>query len=103
MRSLLFSSGIVLSLILLLAACAAPPPPSPAPLTVEGQVTVRGNMPFAAYLLQTDARNSYVLRFPDDAPRPTTPSRLRVTGTLYQDSWNGRPYAHLRVSDWAVL
>ena len=81
--------------------CAFPDTPPPdEPITVEGRVAVRGNEPFAAYVLRTDDRNAYVLTFESGADRPQTPAHLRVTGTLYLDDWNGRPYAHLRVQAW---
>ena len=68
-------------------------------ITVEGRASVRGNTPFTAVMLETDQRNLYVLAL-DDADRQTLendlPARLRITGVLYVDDWNGVPYAHLR-------
>ncbi|MEX2400172.1 MAG: hypothetical protein WD423_05330 [Rhodothermales bacterium] len=71
-------------------------------ITVEGTVTVRGNEPFAAYLLQTDQNNYYVLRFPD-VEAPSTPAALRVTGRLYRANWDARPFAHIDVSSYESL
>ena len=70
------------------------------PVSVEGRVTVRGNEPFTAYMLQTDNRNAYVLVFEEETETPQAPARLRVTGTLYLGDWNGQSYAHLRVQTW---
>ena len=43
-------------------------------------------------------RNLYILAL-DEAERPTLerdlPAPFRITGRLYADTWNGRPYAHL--------
>lgn len=68
-------------------------------ITVEGQLSVRGNTPFTAVLLETDQRNLYVLAL-DDADRralePGLPARYRITGVLYANTWNGHPYAHLK-------
>lgn len=70
-------------------------------ITVEGQATVRGNTPFTGIMLETGQRNTYVLVFDEDEKRTVQadlPARLRVTGVLYVDDWNGMPYAHLRVT-----
>ena len=68
-------------------------------ITVEGQASVRGNTPFTAVLLETSQRNLYVLVL-DDAERQALeadlPTRLRVTGMLSIDTWNGIRYAHLK-------
>lgn len=68
---------------------------------MEGTVTYRGNEPFAALVLETDQRNLYLLNMADmqtDAIAPSTPMRVRATGTLYIEEWNGQPFAHLRVT-----
>ena len=68
-------------------------------ITVEGQVSVRGNTPFTALMLETAQRNLYVLVMSEakrKALQPTLPGRFRITGAVYADDWNGRPYAHLR-------
>ena len=96
-----------LSLLILAASCAASKSGKPDDLlTVEGWVSVRGHEPFTKLVLRTDQRNEYVLNeealaaeeqieLPSDEP-----AHLRVTGELYKDYWNGRPYAHLRVTSW---
>ena len=68
-------------------------------ITVEGMVTVRGNEPFAAYVLETSDRNTYILTFPEvaETPAPETPARLHVTGRLYLAEWEGQSYAHIEV------
>ena len=95
------------SLVLLFAAatlsagCAGTnAPAADEPITVEGRVTVRGNEPFTAHVLQTDSRNAYVLTFEEGTDVPPNPARLRATGTLYLAEWNGQSYAHLRVQSW---
>lgn len=57
-------------------------------------VAVRGNEPFAAYVLETSDRNTYVLVFPEAVE---TPARLQVTGRLYLGEWMGQSYAHIEV------
>ena len=67
-------------------------------ITVEGQVSVRGNTPFTVVMLETDQRNLYVLALDENERRtlePGLPARYRITGLLYADTWNGQPYAHL--------
>ena len=97
----LFPIVLVFTPIFLLVGCTGTRPAAPSePITVEGRTSVRGNEPFAEYVLQTDDRNAYVLTFEDGADLPPNPARLRVTGTLYLADWNGRPYAHLRVQSW---
>lgn len=103
----MYCSGLlqVAPLVLVLLSCMAPgcatQPPTVEVVTVEGTVTVRGNEPFAAYILETESRNTYVLNFGDaGAGALQTPARLRVTGTPYKADWNGRPYAHLRIEKW---
>ena len=67
-------------------------------MTVEGTISVRGNEPFSAVVLQTASRNHYVLKMsPEMRSRLVTPSLRRVTGYLYLDKWNGRDFAHLDV------
>lgn len=75
-------------------------------LTVEGVVSVRGHEPFTALVLRTEMRNEYVLNLeelPEDRRNLLSggaPGRIRVTGELYKDVWNGMDYAHLRVTCW---
>jgi hypothetical protein len=87
-----------LTAALLLSACANSREPIVDIVTVEGSVVVRGNEPFAEYVLETAERNLYVLRFPEmDAP--STPAVLTVTGRLYAADWDGRPFAHIDVQE----
>ncbi|GIV59379.1 hypothetical protein GQ464_006695 [Rhodocaloribacter litoris] len=88
----------VLGALLLPAGCATTAPPSPDLITVEGSVSRRGNEPFSALMLETDTRNLYILTIEDGpAPSFSVSYRYRVTGYVYRDTWNGRPFAHLRV------
>lgn len=99
MRYLLF-----LTLVLLGMGCASSGPatePEGTTIVVEGTLSMRGNEPFTALVLETAERNTYVLNV-DDMQQEVldygTPVRARVSGILYQDTWNGQPYAHLRVT-----
>ncbi len=70
-------------------------------IVVEGMLSMRGHEPFTTLVLETPQRNTYVLNLDDmqqEALEYGTPMRARVSGILYQDEWNGRPYAHLRVT-----
>lgn len=83
--------------LLLLASCRTAAPPVAGNLTIEGEVTIRGNEPFAEPFLETDDGALYVLTFDGEPPRLATPRRYRLAGTLYLDDWQGQPYAHFRV------
>ena len=73
-------------------------------ITVSGIVTVRGNVPFTEYVLETDENTLYVLKFaPDEVEGFSTPTGLRVSGRLYRESWGGRPFAHIEVTTWKIL
>lgn len=68
-------------------------------ITVEGQVTLRGNTPFTALMLETDQHNLYVLVMGEaqrQALESTLPARFRITGAIYADDWNGQRFTHLR-------
>ena len=79
------------------SGCNVPPETIEA-ISVHGLVTVRGNVPFNAAILETDSRNYYVLKLTTEQQSVlTTPNRYRVTGLLYLDKWNGKSYAHLEV------
>lgn len=68
-------------------------------ITVEGTVTVRGNEPFTAVLLETGNHNWYVLDLtPEQRQALVNPSVQRATGVVYAGEWNSIPFAHLRVS-----
>jgi len=71
---------------------------------LEGVITVRGNVPFNAPILETEGNNFYVLVLtqPQKAAL-VTPGRYMVAGRLYLDDWNGRPFAHIAVSELRAL
>lgn len=92
--------------LLTLTMCTSPSLIDPSVVTVEGSVSVRGHEPFTAMMLETDQQNVYVLSFEGEGRREMqneAPGLFRVTGTLYQDDWNGRPYAYIRVRSWENL
>lgn len=94
--------GTTLKLLLLLATMASASCASSAyraePMTVQGTITVQGNEPFTAVILQTPSRNYYILKMsPEMRSRLITPAIRKVTGHLYLDQWNGRDFAHLDV------
>ena len=73
-------------------------------ITVDGVLTVRGNVPFNAPILETDARNLYVLVLTEAQNRTlSTPNRYRVAGRLYLHEWNGRPFAHIEAAELTLL
>lgn len=83
-----------------LAGCASDRPLEEAGdiITVVGTVTVRGNTPFEAMILETEDHNLYVLELDSGRRRALmTPARLTVRGRLYLADWNGAPFAHLEV------
>lgn len=98
---------IVVSLfVLFLTGCAGSSSTTDAPITVAGIASVRGNEPFTAVVLETEQRNVYVLTLDDDERsrlQREAPLHVRVTGTVYKDTWGGRPLAHLRVQTWAPV
>jgi hypothetical protein len=68
------------------------------PMTVQGTISVYGNEPFTAVILQTPSRNHYILNMsPEMRSRLITPTIRKITGYLYLDQWNGRDFAHLDV------
>ena len=86
------------------AGCSMPQQAYQDVVTVEGMVTARGNEPFVRYVLETLGGNLYALRIPEDRRSDfQTPARLRVTGRLYVDDWDGRPFAHLDVSEYSRI
>ncbi len=67
---------------------------------VEGRVTVRGNEPFTAVILETEERNWYVLDLtPEQRLGLVNPSIQRVVGEVYRGDWNGNAFARIRVSE----
>lgn len=92
--------------IILLAGCSASSQMATPTLTLEGAVSLRGNTPFTALMLETDQRNQYVLEMTEaqrEALEQASPAYVRMTGTVYKDSWNGMPWAHLRVESWEEI
>ncbi len=73
-------------------------------ITAEGIVTVRGNVPFTAVVLETDDHNWYILEMTQSMRDGfMTPARLKVNGRLYLDDWRGRPFAHLEVHEFEQI
>lgn len=100
------TAAVYLAGVLLLGSdgCAANQSASSNTITIEGVATARGNEPFSAYVLEAEDGSLYILNIPDSIRADFyTPSRLTVTGRLYQDEWNGSPFAHVEVSEWAHL
>lgn len=65
---------------------------------VQGTVTVRGNEPFTAVMLQTMEDNWYILDLtPEQRSGLVNPSVQRVRGQIFLGDWNGRPFTHLKV------
>ena len=88
----------------LVAGCAATNPAASDRIIVEGHVSVRGNEPFTAVVLETDQRTRYLLVLtPEMRSALSAPARIRVTGRLFLGEWNGRPYAHIEVERYAFL
>lgn len=97
-------SFVVLPMLLFASGCATTPQPSPEMVTVEGSVRVRGNEPFTAVMLETEEQNQYVLALTGEQRHAlSSPTRARVTGRLYKADWNGRPYAHIEVTEVVPL
>ncbi|MEQ9104669.1 MAG: hypothetical protein RIE53_08230 [Rhodothermales bacterium] len=73
-------------------------------ITVEGMVNSFGAEPFAAVILNSDERNSWVLELSaEDRDRLMMPARVRATGTVYAADWQGRLRAHMRVRELILL
>lgn len=66
-------------------------------ITVEGQISQRGNTPFQAWMLENDQRNSYILVMDANGGEYSSSKSYSVTGRLYKDQWNGKDFAHLEV------
>jgi hypothetical protein len=96
--SLLSRLAFAVPVFVLVAGCAGVAPPPGETITVEGSVSRRGNVPFTALMLETPEHNLYILTFDKQpAPQLSVSYRYRITGRLYKDDWNSRPFAHLRV------
>lgn len=91
------------------SGCMAPGQTSSNPsieavITVEGTVNSFGAEPFAAVVLNSAERNSWVLELSAaDRDRLMMPARVRVTGSVYAADWQGRTRAHMRVRDLILL
>ena len=60
----------------------------------------------SALVLETDSGALYVLVMADAEERELqneAPGRYRVTGSLYEDTWRGESFAHLRVIEWVEI
>ena len=99
LRKYAFFAYAAFFILIFFSSCATDRVTSADTITVEGMVTVRGNEPFEAYILETPDRNTYVLAFSntEEIPTPETPARLRVTGRLYLVEWEGQSCAHIEV------
>lgn len=96
-----FDISLLIALCLIGGGCASQGILSSNTITVEGQVSARGNEPFSALILETDDRNLYVLVFEAGSGETLQRSgRYRVKGSLFLREWNGRPFAHLQVVAW---
>ena len=93
---------IVCLISLAIGACASvPQSDEEESITVTGEVTVRGQQPSSEYVLLSEGGTIYVLDFPNETEITfSTPTRLQISGRLYTDVWEGRPYAHIEVGDW---
>ena len=98
-RASVLAAVLIVACALVVSGCISNRPMDDV-ITVTGTVTVRGNEPFTAVILETDDRNLYVLNM-TRALRTAleTPARMRVIGRLYLGDWNGRAFAHLDVQD----
>ena len=87
-------------LIVLLAGCASPRAADIQEIEVQGTVTVRGNEPFTAVIMETPSGNWYKLELtPEQRGGLVNPSVQWARGTVYRGDWNGRPFATLRVTE----
>lgn len=69
-------------------------------ITVTGNITVRGNVPFTEVVLITDDNNWYLLELsPEQRQALLTPARATVMGRIRLGEWNGRPYTRMAVSE----
>lgn len=88
------------------AGCAATASTADEGVTVRGRAYVAGNAPFTGLLLETPARNLYVLAL--DAPeearlRAAAPADIEAVGVVSQGDWMGRPTAVLTVRSWQTV
>jgi len=84
----------------LLAGCASSSQVEANVITVSGEITVRGNVPFHEVVLITEDNNWYVLELPDNLRESLrTPARASVTGVIRLGDWNGRPFTIMSVRE----
>lgn len=98
--------SLIALVLILVAGCASTVPNACGLFVVEGVVSVRGNEPFTALMVETDSRHSYVLDLADDeraALQNAAPGRFQVEGYIEPGTWAGRPYTHLRVTGWDAV
>ena len=68
-------------------------------ITVTGDITVRGNVPFTEVVLITDDSNWYLLSLSSEQREALmTPARATVTGSIRLGEWNGQPYTRMTVT-----
>ena len=68
-------------------------------ITVTGDITVRGNVPFTEVVLITDDNNWYLLSLSSEQREALmTPARATVTGSIRLGEWNGQPYTRMTVT-----
>lgn len=94
------------TLLVAAGGCITSRPAADDTVTVEGVVTVRGNEPFTAYMLETAEGNLYILELQESFPADlVTPTRLSVSGRMAEGEWSGAPssYAHIEVDEWTHL
>lgn len=73
-------------------------------VTVTGDITVRGNEPFAQVVLITDDNHWYLLDMTSEQRDALmTPARATITGPVRLGEWNGRPFARLRVDEIVLI
>jgi len=96
---------MLLLLATMLGACATSfSVPAAERVTVTGDITVRGNEPFAKVVLITDDNHWYMLDLTQEQQRTLmTPARARITGPVSLGQWNSRPFARLKVDELVLL
>ena len=73
-------------------------------ITVEGIITVRGNVPFTEIVLETAGHNYYVLEVSEDQRAELmTPAKAVIDGRVFLGEWNGSPFAHLEDLSWRFI
>ena len=83
-----------------LSGCASTATMESDVITVTGDITVRGNVPFHEVVLITDDNNWYILELTEqDRQALVTPARAEVTGVIRLGEWNGRPFTRMVVRE----